>query len=156
MDLELHRDYRDAGCTLGVIEAFGRRLQTMERAWVPTVESVAGTKGVSCIAPGRYKLERHNSENHPNVWALVNKALDVYHFEHEVPRERKGKARTAVLIHPANWAEELRGCIAPGKERMRQGQVWCVQRSRDAINELRNIMQGKLDVWLVITEERLN
>ncbi len=155
LELELFRDYRDPGCTLGIVESFGRRLQTLERPWVPSPNSVAGTKGVSCIAPGRYRLERHNSEAHPNVWALVNPSLDVYHFEHEVPRDRSGKARTAVLIHSANWAEELRGCIAPGKERLRQGKVWCVQRSRDALNEFRNILAGKIDVWLTINEERL-
>lgn len=155
LELELHRDYRDAGCTLGTIDSFGRRLQTMERPWVPSADSVAGTKGVSCVAPGRYRLERHSSDAHQNVWALVNPSLDVYHFESEVPRERRGKARTAVLIHSANWAEELRGCIAPGKERVRQGGVWMVQRSRDALNEFRNILAGKIDVWLTIDEERL-
>lgn len=155
MDLELFRDYRDPGCTLGSIDSFGRRLQTMERPWVPSADSIAGTKGVSCVAPGKYKLERHNSEAHQNVWALVNATLDVYHFESDVPPGRKGKARTAVLIHSANWAEELRGCIAPGKERVKDGLVWKVERSRDALNELRNIMAGKLDVWLIINEERL-
>lgn len=155
LELELFRDYRDQGCTLGSIDSFGRRLQTMERPWVPSPGSVAGTKGVSCVAPGRYKLVRHNSEAHPNVWALVNAMLDVYHFESEVPPERRGRARTAVLIHSANWAEELRGCIAPGKDRVRDGLAWKVERSRDALNEFRNILSGKLDVWLTINEERL-
>ncbi len=156
MELELFRDYRDPSCTLGTVESFGRRFQTMERPWVPSPDSPAGTKGVSCVAPGRYRLFRHNSEAHPNVWALVNPSLDVYHFEADVPADRRGKARTAVLIHSANWAEELRGCIAPGKERVkdRTGR-WMVQRSRDALNEFRNILQGKVDVWLTINEERL-
>jgi hypothetical protein len=151
MELVLNRDYRDDRCTIGTIEAFGRRLQTMERPWVPSAKSVA---------PGKYKLERHSSEAHKDVWALVNKMLDVYHFESEVPPDRRGSARTVVLIHSANWASELRGCIAPGKERVSprapgSNGSWMVARSRDAMNELRNIVAGKIDVWLTITEDRL-
>jgi hypothetical protein len=156
MELILYRDFRDPACTLGTIEAFGKKLHTMERPWVPSSGSVAGTKGVSCVAPGKYKLERHDSEAHPNVWALVNKMLDVYHFEHEVPIERRGKARTVVLIHAANYASELRGCIAPGLARAKVPKDgWMVQRSRDALNQFRNILAGKIDVWLTIDEERL-
>lgn len=162
MELELFRDYRDSSCTLGTIEAFGKKLHTMERPWVPSTQSVAGTKGVSCVAPGRYRLERHDSEAHPNVVALVNAALDVYHWEEQVPVARRGMARTVVLIHAANYADELRGCIAPGllraKVPARSGvgpPVWMVQKSRDALNQFRNIIQGKIDVWLTINEERL-
>lgn len=156
MELTLLRDYRDNGCTLGTIELSGRKLHTMERPWVPDPATSAGRKGVSCVGPGRYRLERHDSEAHPNVWALVNPALDVYHFEHEVPAHRRGIARTAVLVHAANWASELRGCVAPGLSRYKDPRAgWMVQRSRDALNQLRNAVTGKIDLWLVISEERL-
>lgn len=44
------------------------------------------------------------------TWALVNPELDVVHY----PQDGSPLARSACLIHPANWAFELRGCIAPG------------------------------------------
>lgn len=162
MDLFLNRDYHDPSVTLGTIESFGRKLQTLERPWVPSAKSVAGTKGVSCVAPGRYRLEPHSTEAHKDVWALVNPSLDVYHWESEVPRDRRGVARTTVLIHSANWPEELRGCIAPGLSRFKAvppsggAKAWMVQSSRDALNQFRNIVSGKIDIWLTITEERLN
>jgi hypothetical protein len=154
--LALSRDYRDPTCTLGVLEAFGRRLQTMERPWVPDPAAKAGRKGVSCILPGKYRLFPHSTDAHKDVWALTNPLLDVYHWESDVPPQRRGLARTTVLIHPANYASELRGCIAPGKERRKVSQLeWSVQRSRDAMNELHQWVNGALDLWIEINEERL-
>lgn len=156
LELFLHRDYRDDTCTVGLITNGVKTLQTMERPWIASPDSVAGMKGRSCIAPGRYRLERHSSDAHPNVWALVNHALDVFHWEEEVPPIRRGKARTVVLIHPANRAEELKGCIAPGTERARWSRsVWAVLNSRDAVNQIRTWIGGSLDVYLTIDEERL-
>lgn len=155
MELFLHRDLRDETCTLGTITNGTKTLQTMERPWVPSEATVAGRKGVSCVAPGRYRLERHSSDAHPNVWALVNPSLDVYHWESDVPRDRRGIARTVVLIHAANFAEELRGCIAPGTRRGKDGARRAVWQSRDAINQIRTWVGGSLDLWLTITEEKL-
>ena len=153
MIIELHRDYRDVTCTLGVMSVFGKRWQTMERPWVPSDKSVAGTKGVSCVSPGKYRLEPHNSEAHREVWALVAPILDVYHFEGDVPMQSRGSARTTVLIHSANYASELRGCIAPGKERRKMPDgSWMVLRSRDALNELRNAIGGAIELWIEIFE----
>jgi hypothetical protein len=157
MIFTLYRDYRDARCTLGTIEAHGRRVQSLERPWVPSTNGgIGGQKGVSCVPPGRYRLFPHSGEAFKNVWALVNPALDVYHWDSQVPAARRGKARTTVLIHPANYVSELRGCIAPGKERKRiDGKEWAVFRSRDALNELRQWATGALDLWLDIDESRL-
>jgi hypothetical protein len=78
------------------------------------VQPPCGRKGVSCIPRGSYRLEKHSSDAHPDTFALTNPDLWVYHWDSEVPPDQKGFARTAVLIHPANYPEELRGCIAPG------------------------------------------
>jgi hypothetical protein len=157
MILTLTRDYRDARCTLGTLEVYGRRVQTLERPWVVSTNGgTAGQKGVSCIPPGRYRLFPHSGEAFKDVWALVNPALDVYHWEADVPREKRGKARTTVLIHSANYVSELRGCIAPGKERKRVNRTeWAVFRSRDAMNEIRQWVTGALDLWLDINEDGL-
>jgi len=153
MILELARESHAPGCTLGWLTVAGRKYPTIERLWVPATDTPAGRKGVSCVPLGTYKLERHNSDAHPRVWALVNPMLDVYHFEHEVPAAKRGIARTTCLIHAANWASELRGCIAPGKERVRdRSGLWRVERSRDAVNEIRSLVGASFDLSIEITQ----
>jgi hypothetical protein len=99
VNLRLRRDYHSADCTMGVLtfdtpsESF--KCQTMERPWIPTPLSRGGRKGESCVPAGLYQLERHNSEAHPNTWALVNPELDVVHWE---DRDHPN-LRALVLIH---------------------------------------------------------
>lgn len=114
MKLLLRRDFRADNCTMGVLSfstaAEDFVAQTMERPWIPMPGSRGGLSGKSCVPAGDYQLQCHNSEAHPNTWALVNSDLDVIHYEdHNRPN-----ARCLVLIHVANYARELRGCIAPG------------------------------------------
>jgi len=108
-------------CTLGLLfvaEVPALSLVTIERPWIPSPDSKGGTKGISCVPTGTYKLVRHDTETHPRTWALVNEELDVVHLPGDMP----GNPRTAVLIHAANWAHELRGCIAPGTRTARDEQ----------------------------------
>ena len=111
MKLILRREPPQPGCTLGLLFVGDLSLVTIERPWVPTPLSKGGAKGVSCVPAGTYKLVRHNTDAHPMTWALVNPDLDVVHFPGE---DSNPHARTTVLIHPANFVHELRGCIAPG------------------------------------------
>jgi hypothetical protein len=97
-------------CTLGLLTVADLTLCTIERPWVPGIGR-GGAKGISCVPPGLYRLVRHDTEAHPETWALVNEALDVVHLPGDSPSPH---ARTAVLIHAANFSHELRGCIAPG------------------------------------------
>lgn len=110
MHLQLVRDPHP-DCTMGVLSLNGHQWQSLERPWVPGPPG--GTKGVSCVPPGPYRLVRHDSEAHPRSFALVNEGLGVYHLT--VPPGKQG--RTACLIHVANFVQELRGCIALGMER---------------------------------------
>jgi hypothetical protein len=98
-------------CTLGFLFVGELQLCTIERPWIQSALSKGGSKGISCVPPGLYQLKRHNTEAHPYTWALVNRDLDVVHLPGESDNPH---ARTAVLLHSANWAHELRGCIAPG------------------------------------------
>jgi hypothetical protein len=123
--LKLFRDTSSATATTGFFDLQPHRIFTLERPWVPAsifatdnLRIPCGRKGVSCVPPGRYKLVPHNSEAHPHTVALVNPSLWVYHFEEDVPTSQRGWARTTVLIHPANFVSELRGCIAPGWTRV--------------------------------------
>lgn len=101
MQLVITRDTDDGVCTLGRLYFAGVTLFTIERPWFNN------TPGRSCIPLGTYSLVLHDSELHPKTFALENAVLGVTHWGPSL--------RTAVLIHPANVAQELRGCIAPGR-----------------------------------------
>lgn len=114
MRLTLARTYEGDDCTLGVLTVSDMNgqtlvLQTIEKPWVRG-QYAGGVKGASCVPKGTYKLECHNSEAHPRTWALVNPELGVVHW----PVDAAQGDRTVVLIHVANYAAELRGCIGVG------------------------------------------
>lgn len=117
MKLLLTRDYLGSDCTQGLLTCDGGHWETIERPWIPVPNAPCGKKGLSCIPVGIYTLEKHNSKTYPHSFALVNRDLWVYHFDGDVPVDRRGVARTLVLIHASNLARELRGCIAPGRGR---------------------------------------
>lgn len=131
VELYMKRDYRDARCVTGWLNVYGGH-------W-PTLESV------QCVPAGRYRVERHSSEAYPRVWALVNAQLGVHHA-----------AEGSALIKQGNFPAHVAGrSIAIGKARVSQGGmfpgVW-LDRSRDALNELRNIIGYSYDIWLTIEE----
>lgn len=128
MNVQLARDPHPQ-CTLGVMTVAGHLWQTLERPWIPG--SIGGTKGVSCVPTGLYRLVKHDTEAHPRSFALVNEDLGVYHYE--LPPGKQG--RTACLIHIANWVSELRGCIALGMERTLNGDTWMLKQSKVAIDK---------------------
>lgn len=133
MKILLRRDYSGYDATMGVLVVRDFAFQTIERAWVPDPNGPAGRKGVSCIPPGQYELFPHDSEAHPKSFALVNHRLGVYHYPQDCPPETQLVYRTAVLIHAANWAHELRGCIALGMTRRVSEDGWMVEKSREAM-----------------------
>lgn len=129
MILSLARDPHIT-CTLGALSLNGHLWQSLERPWVPG--PLGGTKGISCVPVGTYRLVKHDTEAHPRSFALVNETLGVYHLE--VPAGRQG--RTACLIHVANFVTELRGCIALGMER--SGET--LRRSKVAIDQFYSLV----------------
>jgi hypothetical protein len=124
-------------CTLGLLFVNDLTLCTIERPWIPSTLSRGGTKGVSCVPPGIYKLVPHDTEAHPETWALVNPDLGVVHQQHQ---SKNPNDRAAVLIHAANYAEELRGCIAPGCRTEQIAGRYMVAKSREAMKLIRNRM----------------
>jgi hypothetical protein len=154
MLLTLIRDYRDITCTLGVLSTADglNTWQTIEQPWTSAVGTPAGMRDHSCVPAGTYELVKHSSEEHPGVWALVNANLDVYHYDTDVPIEKKDVARTVCLIHSANLASELEGCIAPGKVRARNAGMWEVLQSRDAVAEVRAAIAVSISNQINIVE----
>ena len=63
----------------------------------------------SCVPHGTYKLMPWSSSKHPDTFYLFNPANNVYRYQQPDP-----SARYAILIHPANYAKDVEGCIGLG------------------------------------------
>lgn len=87
----LERFFFGSDCVIGRLLFGGEQVFTLEKPWLNNQTYV------SCIPEGEYQLGPWNSERFPNVWQV-----------RDVP------GRTAILIHAANWADQIEGCIAPG------------------------------------------
>lgn len=125
-------------CTLSFLEVPEAKLVlcTMEPPWIPSATCKGGLKGKSCVPLGTYELVRHDSKKHPRTWALVNHDLDVVHFEGE--DHDPDEDRATCLIHVANFARQLEGCIAPGLMHTLFNGEHMVSSSTRAMDRLRN------------------
>lgn len=105
------------------------RLFTLERPWV-------GNKPFrSCIPPGCYRLTRRRSEKFGHHYLLE-----------DVP------GREWILVHPANYASELAGCIAPGLAYTHDchRKTHMVTHSQDAMKLLHRELAGEDEIELNI------
>jgi hypothetical protein len=134
MNLTLTRDQDNGDMTFGVITiGDGIICQTLERPWLKHDTYRAGTPFKSCIPAGDYGLEPFQSGKFGNTYALENADLGV--FSHKGQCERPGD-RYGILIHVANWVNELQGCIAPGQRRSPQDKPNMLHNSRIAMADL--------------------
>lgn len=114
MNLILVRDAPRLDCQEGILSLNGAQYFTMERPWLQDQPNL------SCVPVGTYELVPHTVINGVlaglQTYALSNPDLGVFP---EPPASYTGNnpLRVACLIHPANWAFQLEGCIAPGKAR---------------------------------------
>lgn len=101
MKLKLVTASLSGKCTLGVLYLNGKEiLKSVERDWLDNKANI------SCIPAGTYTLTPHNSPKFGKVYALENKELGV--------SISGSTQRTHILIHSANYASQLQGCIALG------------------------------------------
>lgn len=85
---------------------------TIERPWVPNPNGVRGGEPWrSCVPDGVYTLSPWTRPNGDKVWILYAPELGVYRTADE---HAPGHGRHLILIHAANWAHQVNGCIAPG------------------------------------------
>lgn len=142
MILTLTRDAPRPDCQEGILNVGGSQYYTMERPWKDN------HAGISCVLAGQYDLIPHVIEHGAllglKCYALSNPDLGVFP---EPPADYTGTnaVRVAILIHPANWAFQLLGCIAPGKSRglltAPDGtQQPAVLQSRDAFDEIMGML----------------
>jgi len=128
----LTRQKDDGQCTLGtLVFSTGQTFKTIERPWLNN------QRQVSCIPPGTYTCVPHGWE--PNATVREKKAYLLLGTE----------PRTAILIHPANWAAQLMGCIAPGMSSGILGGKPAVLSSQAAMASIRQIVgQNKFQLTI--------
>ena len=108
--------------TFGRMAVGGKIIWTVERPWQ------SNESNISSIPQGTYNVQRHTSPKHGECWILQGGSVEKYKTDSQVHH------RWGILIHPANAASQLQGCIAPGFTRGCYKGDWAVLNSRNAIN----------------------
>src|SRR6266550_3702803 len=83
------------------------------------IETTQGTLGQFTLPDDTtlYTMERMSTGAHPRIAAgLYEMRLDTYHKGGYSAYQIIVPGRDRILIHAANLASELEGCIAPGKQ----------------------------------------
>ena len=114
-------------------------LATIEKPWIEDDKSPGGKPYESCVPDGKYELILHTRPDGKKVVALINEALGVYYVEEDVP-EKGG--RFLILIHIANWQEEVVGCIGPGTGKAQSSKGPMVTSSKTAMTQIMNYIDG--------------
>jgi Family of unknown function (DUF5675) len=163
--LRLTREVMNASCCRGkleVLDSDGEVVQTLftiEKPWLPNSSGGrAGEPFKSCVSEGTYALTPFVRPNGDKVWMLSNPDLDVFKLDTDIPPDRKGKGRFLILIHVANRARDVVGCIGPGKTaRTDPDGTLMVTSSRDAMKDLHKRLDGRrnLEIEIVNAEEAL-
>jgi hypothetical protein len=110
------------------------------------------------VDEGTYSLSPFVRPNGDKVWVLANPGLDVFKLDTDIPEDRKGKGRFLILIHAANRARDVVGCIGPGKSaRTEPDGGLMVTSSRDAMKDLHKRLDRRrnLEIEIVNSEEAL-
>lgn len=121
MYLKLLRQSHNEFGTFGKLIINDIILQTVEQSWNNNKPFV------SCIPNGTYNLEFHESPRHGDSYILSNPKLGIGKY--------KGSSkRYGCLIHKANLASQLQGCVAPGGKLGFYRRQWSVTNSRDTMD----------------------
>ena len=98
----------------------------------------------SCIPAGLYALLPWSTEKYPDVWAFYGGEVGLY--------KSQGGARYACLIHVANYASQVSGCLGLGMSAgTTKGGKNAVWNSKTALNKLRDLIHGYTEPGCVIT-----
>lgn len=129
MDFYLTRYGSTPFGTFGCLRLGDDTYYSVERQWLDN------RPFVSCIPVGTYTLEEHNSTEHPHCLALCNRMIGVTHYKESF------SVRYAILIHVANTASKLQGCIAFGDSLGFINGQWAVKNSRTTVRKILNTMR---------------
>lgn len=128
-------------CAAGTLLLPNQLFHTIERPWIPAQGYRGGKSNVSCIPYGTYRLVKQHSVKYGIVWCLVNPSLGVYRYKSD---RKHDTDRFACLMHIANYAHELAGCIAPGlgANYNPDEKLYMVTNSTKAMNAIRKEMDN--------------
>ena len=146
MKIDLIRTYHD-GSTIGELFIDGRKKSyTIERPWKDN------ERRVSCIPEGCYEIGLKMYGRWHEKWKDKSWYKGVLILKDTLPR-------TEILIHTANYAHQLNGCIAPGVSvGVEEDNIPCVWQSSKALKRIyptiaKAIENGE-DVVLNITKSK--
>mgnify|MGYP003131918448 CR=1 FL=1 len=116
-EIVLERFCYHPNATLGVIKLDGETFYSVERPWLDNQVSV------SCIPTGTYETGWRESPRFGETWHIK-----------DVPD------RTYILIHVANFARDVEGCIGLGMGLM--GDTVAVSESKKAVARFEELTKG--------------
>jgi len=134
----LYRTYHP-DFTAGVIPFEDQVIYTVERPWIQddTEEHRAGKPFESCIPEGIYELLRFDRSNGDRVWSISNPDLGVFVAKDQMLYDTD---RYACLVHAANRADQVVGCVAPGLGALHRSGGYSVMHSREAMEALESCL----------------
>lgn len=93
----------------------------------------ANVKRISCIPKGIYQVEKRTTESHGHHFHIL-----------DVP------SRDWILIHSANYASELLGCVAPGlsHDDINKDGLMDVASSKAAMQDLNELLPDKFELTI--------
>jgi hypothetical protein len=151
--LTLRRDTSTPEAILGTLEVNGKKLFTIERPWIPhPAGGPAGAPYVSCVPAGTYRVEPFKMPSGEKAYVISNPIAGVHALPFQIPKPQREILRSRVAIRAANYAFEAIDAIGVGMERTKTSVGWKLERSLDAMNQLRTTINQTLDLTLVIED----
>lgn len=147
-ELVLRRFDDNGERTLGNLQIDVDVFPTIERPWIFNPNGKGGMPMKSCVPIGQYELRPHSSPKFGEVYALHAPNLGVW--EYSPPAGEEG--RSLCLLHPANFVEELLGCIAPSMQHGKIGGEDAVLNSREAMAKIRQLLGKDIHILRILTQ----
>lgn len=153
MILTIRREPSAPDATIGTLEVVGKKLFTIEPGWVPhPAGGPAGAPYVSRVPAGTYRMEPFKMPSGEKAYVISNPVAGVFALPFQIPKPQRGMLRSRVTIRAANYAFEAVDAIGVGLERTKTSMGWKLERSLDALNILRTVVNQTLDLTLVIED----
>ena len=86
------------------------------------------------------------------AYVISNPVAGVHALPFQIPKPQREKLRSRVTIRAANYAFEAVDAIGLGMERVKTSVGWKVERSLDAMNQLRTSINQSLDLTLIVED----
>lgn len=141
--IELRRYGSTPQGTFGELSIDGRFFcYTVEKPWNDNIRSH------SCFPNGVYELQPHDSPKYGKCFCVVGE-----HLKHTLSECIADTDRWGCLIHTANKAEEVKGCIGLGETLGALGHKWAVMNSRETVDRFHERVNLDIPHVLYVTEQ---